>query len=723
MNRNRPSHLFTLFFTVIVINNFSLKAQESISDLNAKILKFEAEGNKIELASSYNKLANIYWDQSKLDEAVVNFEKSLKINTELGNSNARRIITGYLGLICLEKEDYNKAVTYFNRSLELNQKAGKAQEVLSDLYNIANAYQMLGKYDESNNSAQTALNKALEINNMESAKSCNLLLAENYEKLGNSKKSTEHYNNYNSIVKLLQQQQMSKLENEKKNAESQISQVESKISQKEKELKSVLDTLGEVIELNREMQLQKEIKDLELKEQQTRYELEKNANQARIRFFMIIIASIFIILVLFYLQSRHRKIINKKLQEQNAEIEKQKAEIESQRDLADKQRMNLTSSIQYARRIQAAVIPRPEELIEYFKDSFILYRPKDIVSGDFYWFAQKDNLFIIALADCTGHGVPGAFMSMLGVAYLNEIVNKIAINIHINALNADEILNQLREKVISSLHQSGSAEEPKDGMDIALCIIDFEKKKMQFSGAYNPVIIIRENEIVQLKGDKMPVSYHQRKDVPFTRQEIELHNNDCLYLFSDGFTDQYGGSDGRKYLALRFAELLLNVHHKTMPEQKRILESEFDNWRGEKTQIDDVLVIGFRFGKHFDTSAIDWQEKTILIAEDTDINYYLLAEVLKKTKVKLIRVKNGAEAVDLVKVNNIDLVLMDINMPTMNGYEATKKIKEHNKKIPVIIQTAVYEDGYEKSMQFGADDFISKPIDLKTFMDKLSRFL
>ncbi|MBN2486470.1 MAG: response regulator [Bacteroidales bacterium] len=712
-----------VFLLVALSLSLFIKAQDNIADLKAKALEHETQGDKVEAANLYNKLGKLYWDANQYNNAIESYEKSIKLNTEMGNANAQRIISGYLGLINLEKEDYNKAIQYFEKSLELNQKTGRQQEVLSDLYNIANAYQMLGRYDESNKNAQAALNKALESNNMQSAKSCNLLMAENYEKLGNSKKSAEHYANYNSIVKLLQQEQMKKLETEKNIAQVQVSQVQSKITEKEKELKSVLDTLGEVIELNREMQYQKEIKDLELKEQQARFELEKKTHQSRTRFFVFLTTSIFIILVLFFVQSRHRKNINKKLQEQNAEIEKQKIEIEKQRDLADKQRTNLTSSIQYARRIQSAVIPRPEKLTEHFSDSFIMYRPKDIVSGDFYWFVRKDNVFIIAVADCTGHGVPGAFMSMLGVAYLNEIINKIAINIHINSLNADEILNQLRDKVINSLHQSGSADAAKDGMDMALCIIDFNSKKLQFSGAYNPLIVIRDNEVVQFKGDKMPVSYHQRKDIPFSRQEFQLQKNDCLYLFSDGFIDQYGGNDKRKYLAARFTQLLLDIHKSPMAAQKQVLEDEFDTWRGENPQIDDVLVVGFRFGKHADASVTDWRDKTILIAEDTDINYYLLAEVLRTTNVKILRVKDGQEAVTLAKDNNIDLILMDINMPNMNGFEATKQIKQLNKKIPVIIQTAVFEDGLEKSIEVGADDFISKPIDLKLFMEKISNLL
>ncbi len=717
----RNGWLKILFFFLLFSQFLYLPlSAQTIDELNNQIDKYKTNGNKIELANAYNKLGNLYWQKNKYSDAITSYEKSLTLNEELGNINAQRIICGYLGLINLEKEDYSNAVKYFELSLALNQKAGKTQEIISDLYNIAQAYQYQGKLNESNSFAQKALDKSNETNNLESIKSCNLLLAENYDKLGNSKKSSEYYSVYNSITSHLQKQQVANLENQNR-------QIQSKVYSKELELESVKDTL---LQVSREMKLQQELSQMKFKAQEQErlaedkeHKAKENLNRTRIRFLIVVIALALALLSLLFIQSRLRKAINKKLKEQNLKIEQQKDEIEKQRDLADKQRKNLTDSIQYARRIQAAVIPRPETLHTHFSDSFILYRPRDIVSGDFYWFAQKDNLFIIAAADCTGHGVPGAFMSMLGVAFLNEIVNKIAINVHIQSLSADEILGELREKVISSLHQSENPQEPKDGMDIALCIIDFERKKLQFSGAFNSLIIVRKGEIIHLKGDKMPVSYHQRREVPFSRKDIELQENDCLYMYSDGIIDQFGGELRSKYLLSRFTNHLMEIYHKPMQEQKLYLENSFDEWKGENNQVDDLLVIGFRFVRESISGVTDWHDRTILIAEDTDINYFLLAEVLKKTKAKLIRVKDGAEAVELVKANEIHLVLMDINMPKMDGYIATRLIKEHNSKIPVIIQTAIYEDGKAKAIEVGADDFISKPIHLKLFMEKISRFL
>jgi CheY-like chemotaxis protein/serine phosphatase RsbU (regulator of sigma subunit) len=416
------------------------------------------------------------------------------------------------------------------------------------------------------------------------------------------------------------------------------------------------------------------------------------------------------------------------LKEQNAEIERQKSEIEYQSELTNKQSKKITDSIQYARRIQKAVLPPEEVFKNNFKDYFVLNKPKDIVSGDFYWVTSKDGILIVAAADCTGHGVPGAFMSMLGVAYLNEIVNKIAINKHISSLNADEILNQLREMVISSLHQTGNLEDPKDGMDIALVIIDPEHKRIQYAGAYNPLYIVRDGKIIEYPADKMPVSYHQKRDVPFTRHEFDLKSNDSIYLFSDGYIDQFGGDQGMKFMSGKFRDLILKIHTRPMSEQCDLLDKALNDWRGKRQQLDDVLVIGLQYSvavsKEKSVAQINWQSKTILIAEDTDINYFLLAEVLKGTKANLVRVKDGQEAIDFIKNNEVNLILMDINMPRMNGYEATRTIKRLRKDIPIIVQTAMhFDEESEEAFKSGADDFITKPIDLKTFMSKIEQFI
>ncbi len=283
-----------------------------------------------------------------------------------------------------------------------------------------------------------------------------------------------------------------------------------------------------------------------------------------------------------------KRILEEKVRQRTAKIEAQKEELATQNEKIAEQHKNITDSIYYAQRIQRAILPPIEQIAEVVDDYFVLYRPRDIVSGDYYWATRINHLTIIVAADCTGHGVPGAFMSMLGIAFLNEIVNKEAI------VKPDMILNRLREQVIKQLHQTGKEGESKDGMDVSLYVIDHNIMKLQFAGAYNPLYIIRNNDVITLKADRMPIGYYIKKDEPFTMQEIELKKGDCLYNSSDGYPDQFGGEDGRKFMSKNFRELLLEVHQKPMSEQKEILNQRIDKWRGNIEQIDDIIVIGVR---------------------------------------------------------------------------------------------------------------------------------
>ncbi|MBN2519797.1 MAG: response regulator, partial [Bacteroidales bacterium] len=392
------------------------------------------------------------------------------------------------------------------------------------------------------------------------------------------------------------------------------------------------------------------------------------------------------------------------------------------------QKQKLTSSINYAKYIQTAVLPPESYIKKILPEHFILFKPKDIVSGDFYWITEKEGVIILAVADCTGHGVPGGFMSMLGIAFLNEIVNKIGINKHIRSLHANEILNQLRDQIIHSLHQSLDKDHPKDGMDVAVVIIDLENRHLQYSGAHNPLYIIRNNEFIQLNPDKMPIGIYRNLNYSFTNHDFNLEYGDKLYLFTDGYYDQLDTSNTRKFLIKNFKSLLLSIQDKPMDEQKDILEEIINEWRGDKEQLDDILIFGFKVTKyikqHIKGKIKNWESKRILIAEDTDINYFLLVEALKSTGAQIFRAKNGLEAVDFCKNNEVDLVLMDINMPVLNGLEATRQIRDFNKKLPVIAQTAQSQsDDIEKCEEVGCNEYISKPIDLRQFINKIEKHL
>lgn len=284
--------------------------------------------------------------------------------------------------------------------------------------------------------------------------------------------------------------------------------------------------------------------------------------------------------------------------ERTAEVVKQKEKIESQHHQLEHKTKEITDSINYARRIQEAILPSESYLNKMFSaepdlngDYFVLFKPKDIVSGDFYWaFGEGAGIIIWAAVDCTGHGVPGAFMSMIGNSLLNEIVVENKIN------NSDEILNHLREAIIKSLKQTGEVGRQKDGMDISLCVLDKNSNIMQFSGANNPLWIVRAEggEIQAFKPDKQPIGYYSEQMKPFTRQEIQLQKGDLIYTFTDGYEDQFGGPKKKKFMAKQMRELLLSIRTKSMKEQKEILDSCIVEWMGEEEQIDDICVIGVK---------------------------------------------------------------------------------------------------------------------------------
>ncbi|RLD75502.1 MAG: hypothetical protein DRJ10_15145, partial [Bacteroidetes bacterium] len=243
----------------------------------------------------------------------------------------------------------------------------------------------------------------------------------------------------------------------------------------------------------------------------------------------------------------------------------------------------------YASRIQKAILPPKEAITNALPQHFVLYLPRDIVSGDYYWFHQRGNKAVIVAADCTGHGVPGAFMSMLGSAFLSEIVAK-----EKEVPSANEILNQLRHHVITTLHQTGGENETKDGMDIAICIIDYDKSNIDYAGAFNSLYLIRKGELIEYKADRMPIGVSFNQDKPFVNHFVDFQKDDSFYIFSDGFIDQFGGPDGKKFKSRQFKNMIIEMQETPMDVQEIMLHDRLLAWRGDIEQIDDILVIGFR---------------------------------------------------------------------------------------------------------------------------------
>ena len=272
--------------------------------------------------------------------------------------------------------------------------------------------------------------------------------------------------------------------------------------------------------------------------------------------------------------------LKKIIDERTSEIVKQKNEIEVKNK-------DITDSINYAKKIQEAILPSTELFKSLFKDGFILYKPKDIVSGDFYWLSEKENEILIAAADSTGHGVPGAFMSMIGHAMLNEIVNDKGIT------QPAKILDALRNGIIKALKQSGKSGESKDGMDIALYNINKEKSSLQYAGANNALFLIRNKELIEYKADKFPIGIGINME-SFSNNFIEIKKDDTIFIFSDGYADQFGGPAGKKFMRKRFKQMFLDINHLNMDEQKKEVADALTQWQGNYSQVDDILVIGIK---------------------------------------------------------------------------------------------------------------------------------
>ncbi len=293
---------------------------------------------------------------------------------------------------------------------------------------------------------------------------------------------------------------------------------------------------------------------------------------------------------------REKKILEDKVQERTAEVVKQKEELEEQKHVIEEKNKDITDSINYAEKIQRAILPDPEKIKKALPESFILFEPRDIVSGDFFWYNEVEQkgkpMYLLAAADCTGHGVPGAFMSMINTSLLNEAVNEKKIH------QPNEILNETRKGIITALKQKGASGEQKDGMDVGLISLEMSggSCRLQFAGANNSMYIIRKSEtpvLEEIDPDPMPVAISDRTG-DFTNNIIELKKGDTLYIFTDGYADQFGGPKGKKFKYSQFKQLLLSIQEKSMQEQHDILHKTMEEWKGNLEQIDDILVIGVR---------------------------------------------------------------------------------------------------------------------------------
>lgn len=319
--------------------------------------------------------------------------------------------------------------------------------------------------------------------------------------------------------------------------------------------------------------------------------LEQHLFSDAFTWFVIFLVVFLLIGSYFYMQSIHKQFnaenhkLTEKLSERSYNVMMQKWDLERRNLSISQQNREIMESLHYAQNIQNAILPKAEKLRSWFSDSFVYYRPKHVVSGDFYFFEKYEGNYYIAAADCTGHGVAGAFMSMLGSSLLKQII------VENNITDPSEILIQLNRRVLEALRQAETSSH--GGMDIILCRMNESKTQLTYSGANRPVLLIRNYEELYYRGDKTPIGgFFPEENRKFTSTTIDLKKNDRLYMYTDGYADQFGGPEGKKLMSKKFKEILMNIHESSMDSQLHTIDNYIQNWRGKFEQVDDLLVIG-----------------------------------------------------------------------------------------------------------------------------------
>jgi serine phosphatase RsbU (regulator of sigma subunit) len=560
--------IITVFSLLVSISIFA----QSIDELKAKYEENKAAGNTNQVTFYLNKIAYHYWNNNQLSLAAEKYEELLTISRNNNNQAAVRNVQTNLGLVYSDLSQYQKSISAFNEALSIA-KAQKNKPAIASAYmNIAVVYQTTGDNQNALSATNNALQLAQELNQMKLVRSCYGMLADIHKKLGNTEETMKYFNLYASFDKHLKNQEMKEMKEQSQQVVNQAvaekQKTEAELSEERERLKATTGTLKKVEQESADKQ-----KIIDLQEEKQKQMEAQLRSEAIIRYLLLGIAIIVIAFAFFiFKQVKKTKKANVALAARNTEVAKQRDEIQKQSE-------KIRASIQYAQRIQKAVLPPESTFEKYMNDYFVLFKPRDIVSGDFYWMTEKNGKLIIAAADCTGHGVPGAFMSMLGVAFLNEIVNKIIENEHVKALQASEILMNLREYVISSLHQKGKIHEAKDGMDISLVVIDKNTNELQFAGANNPLYLVRDGEMQIFKGDPMAISYGPNVVEEYTNHSFSIRPDDIIYIFSDGYQDQFGGKKGRKFMVKRFKNMLLEIHQHSLDKQKHILDRTIMEWK------------------------------------------------------------------------------------------------------------------------------------------------
>ncbi len=563
-----------LFCFFILAQDVPSNIKDELTGYETKIEQYRSENNTQLELEFLNKAAFLCWNNQLYNEAVDHFNRVIELNKQSGNLNGIMLSSNYVGMIYDEIQDYNSAITYFKKGLEISRNLNNNKYITSSLINISQTYQQLTNYDESNKCALEGVELAKEMNNLKLIRSFYGILANNYQSLGDSKKSIEYFDLFASIDKYLKKEEIKDIKqqskSEVKKAQQEKEETKQELVEQTDKLLETESSLAKVEEVSHEQKMQLDLQESKIREQAAQLKFERLVRNFLIWGFIAIFI-FFGVLVILY-----RK------------IRTQKNQIEEQRDALDLQNQKINASIQYAQNIQRAILPVRNQIKNLF-ESFIIYRPKDIVSGDFYWFTKVKDIVFLAAVDCTGHGVPGAFMSMIGSSHLNEIV------LEKQVTEPAKILSLLNEKIIESLRQDET--ENNDGMDVCFISIDLKSNKITFSGAKRPLFIFKNktSEFDEIKGDRISIGGAKKKkdDEKFNNHIINAEKGDILFLSSDGLTDQ-NNLERKRFGSNRLKEVILNNISESMDKQKEIIEKELNDFQQDEEQRDDITLIGIK---------------------------------------------------------------------------------------------------------------------------------
>ncbi len=571
---------------------------------------YEKAGDKAGIAYCINKAGKVYLKAKNYNSAITEFERAKEMYNAVGDKKNQYSVTFNIGDSYMYLKKYNKAIKTYKEAYSLikNNNDYKSQAYI--LNQLGAAYASSGNKKDAYNTFEKALGKAKKANLNDLASGIQINLDKAKWNKASKKEKQQIKENEDvenaQIVKNLQedieikeqQNLMSMQEIEKLSFEMQAKELKLVHIQDEYEKQLMENEIKEgSIKL---LEAQNNLKEYKIKEGET-----KIAEQRKILIIIgaslaVVILLLLFIIVLYRQKKKNLAIVKKQkevidekntiLSQANEEIAAQRDELEEQKDVLNKQNVEITASIKYAERIQNSILPSHDRISKYIPNYFIFFSPKNIVSGDFYWFNKKGDEYWGAVVDCTGHGVPGAFMSMIGNSLLNKII------LEAEVTTPAILLKRLNKEIDYALNQNRGDDTTDDGMDMTVVKINSNDKKFTISLANHNAVVVKGDKLHRIEGDIFSIGglFYSEND-EFTNHEISMDEGTSVYMFSDGYQDQFGGKDNKKYTIEKMEQNFLSIKDKTMQEQQDIMTNEFDEWKGINEQIDDILLVGIKF--------------------------------------------------------------------------------------------------------------------------------